>query len=176
MLWTYLTHCHNCRGTHTFNAFTLHPETLNRSISFSQPWVECKCLSYTTVTGKLGIFPWLGCKIHIYCHITLPFLVSYCVRVPSAKRTLNWWIRVLKTAVFWVVSLYSLVDVYRRFRGVCCLHHQGDELIINCNLMYILFTFSTEMHEHTFWTFFSFLFTDSVVNRTAYIQRALTLY
>jgi hypothetical protein len=29
-------------------------------------------------------------------------------------------------AVFWVVAPCSLVDVYRRFRGVYCLHHQGD--------------------------------------------------
>jgi hypothetical protein len=28
-------------------------------------------------------------------------------------------------AVFWVVAPCSLVD--RRFRGPCCLHHQGDE-------------------------------------------------
>jgi hypothetical protein len=26
-----------------------------------------------------------------------------------------------KMAVFWVVALYSLVKVYRRFRGTCCL-------------------------------------------------------
>jgi hypothetical protein len=26
---------------------------------------------------------------------------------------------------FWVVMSCSLVEVYRRFRGVCCLHHQG---------------------------------------------------
>jgi hypothetical protein len=32
----------------------------------------------------------------------------------------------LKMAVFWVVSLCSLVEVYRRFRRACCLHHQGD--------------------------------------------------
>jgi hypothetical protein len=25
--------------------------------------------------------------------------------------------------VFWVVAPCSLVEVYRRFRGVCCLHH-----------------------------------------------------
>jgi hypothetical protein len=31
-------------------------------------------------------------------------------------------------AVFWVVVPCSLVDVYRRFRDTCCLHHQGDEL------------------------------------------------
>jgi hypothetical protein len=33
----------------------------------------------------------------------------------------------LKMAVFWVVGLCNLVEVYRRFRGACCLHHQGDE-------------------------------------------------
>jgi hypothetical protein len=30
----------------------------------------------------------------------------------------------MKMAVFWVVTLCSLVEVYRRFRGTCCLHHQ----------------------------------------------------
>jgi hypothetical protein len=34
----------------------------------------------------------------------------------------------MKMAVFWVVALCSLVEVYRRFRGTCCLHHQGDEI------------------------------------------------
>jgi hypothetical protein len=32
----------------------------------------------------------------------------------------------MKMAVFWVVAPCSLVDVYQRFRGPCCLHHQGD--------------------------------------------------
>jgi hypothetical protein len=30
-------------------------------------------------------------------------------------------------AVFWVVAPCSLVEVYQRFSGPCCLHHQGDE-------------------------------------------------
>jgi hypothetical protein len=30
-------------------------------------------------------------------------------------------------AVFWVVASCSLVEVFRRFRGACCLHRQGDE-------------------------------------------------
>jgi hypothetical protein len=30
-----------------------------------------------------------------------------------------------KMAVFWVVAPCSLVEVYQRFRGPCCLHHQG---------------------------------------------------
>jgi hypothetical protein len=29
-------------------------------------------------------------------------------------------------AVFWVVAQYGLVEVYRRFRHVCCLHHRHD--------------------------------------------------
>jgi hypothetical protein len=32
----------------------------------------------------------------------------------------------LKMAVFWVVAPCSLVEVYQRFRGACCLYHQGD--------------------------------------------------
>jgi hypothetical protein len=31
----------------------------------------------------------------------------------------------MKIAVFWVVAPYSLVEVYQRFRGTCCLHHQA---------------------------------------------------
>jgi hypothetical protein len=30
---------------------------------------------------------------------------------------------IVKMAVFWDVVLCSLVEVYRRFRGACCLHH-----------------------------------------------------
>jgi hypothetical protein len=37
---------------------------------------------------------------------------------------------VLKMTIFWVVAPYSLVEVYRRFRGACCLHHQGDEPVL----------------------------------------------
>jgi hypothetical protein len=33
---------------------------------------------------------------------------------------------VTKMAVFWVVAPCSLVEVYQRFRGPYCLHHQGD--------------------------------------------------
>jgi hypothetical protein len=33
----------------------------------------------------------------------------------------------IKIHVFWVVAPCSLVEVYQRFRGPCCLHHHGDE-------------------------------------------------
>jgi hypothetical protein len=36
----------------------------------------------------------------------------------------------MKMAVFWVVAPCRLVEVYRRFRGLYCLHHQGDETSI----------------------------------------------
>jgi hypothetical protein len=28
-------------------------------------------------------------------------------------------------AVFWVAVRCSLEEIYQRFRGACCLHHQG---------------------------------------------------
>jgi hypothetical protein len=33
----------------------------------------------------------------------------------------------MEMAVFWVVALCSLVEVYQHFRGACCHQHQGDE-------------------------------------------------
>jgi hypothetical protein len=33
----------------------------------------------------------------------------------------------MKMTVFWDVALCSLVEVYQRFRGACCLHHRGDQ-------------------------------------------------
>jgi hypothetical protein len=33
-----------------------------------------------------------------------------------------------KIAVFWVVAPCSLVEVYHRFRGPCCLHHPASRL------------------------------------------------
>jgi hypothetical protein len=39
-----------------------------------------------------------------------------------------------KMAVFWVVAPCSLVEVYQRFIGPCCLHHQGEspsETLVN---------------------------------------------
>jgi hypothetical protein len=32
---------------------------------------------------------------------------------------------ITKMTVFWVVAPCSLVEVTQRFRGPCCLHHQG---------------------------------------------------
>jgi hypothetical protein len=32
----------------------------------------------------------------------------------------------MKMAVLWVVASCSLVEVHRRFRGPCCLHHQSN--------------------------------------------------
>jgi hypothetical protein len=47
-----------------------------------------------------------------------------------------------KFRVFWDVLPCSQIDVDRRFRGVCCLHHQGPEdsellliIIFSCILL-----------------------------------------
>jgi hypothetical protein len=36
----------------------------------------------------------------------------------------------MKMTVFWDVAKNSLVEVYRRFRGVCCLHHRGNAIMM----------------------------------------------
>jgi hypothetical protein len=36
----------------------------------------------------------------------------------------------MKMAVFWVVAPCSLVEVYRRFKGAFCLHHESDEYFV----------------------------------------------
>jgi hypothetical protein len=38
-----------------------------------------------------------------------------------------WWENILKMTVFWHAAPCILVQVNRSFRGVYCLHHQGDE-------------------------------------------------
>jgi hypothetical protein len=37
----------------------------------------------------------------------------------------------MKMTVFWDVAPCSLVEIYRRFRGAYCLHHQGDHSVQN---------------------------------------------
>jgi hypothetical protein len=37
------------------------------------------------------------------------------------------WPTIGEVTVFWVIATCSLVEVYQRFIGPCCLHHQGDE-------------------------------------------------
>jgi hypothetical protein len=43
------------------------------------------------------------------------------------------WIRSEDEIIFWEVAPCSMVEVYRRFRGVYCLHHHGA-LMIDVNL------------------------------------------
>jgi hypothetical protein len=33
----------------------------------------------------------------------------------------------MKTTALWDVAPCSLVEIYRHFRGACCIHHQGDK-------------------------------------------------
>jgi hypothetical protein len=35
----------------------------------------------------------------------------------------------VEVAVFWIVASCNLAEVYRRFRGVFCLHHGGGRTI-----------------------------------------------
>jgi hypothetical protein len=43
----------------------------------------------------------------------------------------------MKMAVFWVVAPCSLVEVYRRYRGPCCLINYVLTILITCDKSYI---------------------------------------
>jgi hypothetical protein len=65
------------------------------------------------------------------CYLSVQNLLSSRLSI-STNKVYKIWVRFqvltaasMKTAVFWVVAPCSLVEVYRRFRGACCLHHQG---------------------------------------------------
>jgi hypothetical protein len=52
-------------------------------------------------------------KIHIVLELTLLRLLVICRYIDPVF---------IKMAVSWIVAACSLVEVYRRFRGYCCLH------------------------------------------------------
>jgi hypothetical protein len=75
---------------------------------------------YLSKYGTLLIQNWtIGCEADSQ---------TYCGSQP--KNVNNPWYTVFseyKMTVCWDVALYSLVGVYQRFRGACCLHHQGTD-------------------------------------------------
>jgi hypothetical protein len=73
----------------------------------------------------------LGCDAICYCrqitdvskgHVTSIFRVELCSNDTSATQDED--LRV-NFSVFWVVTLYILVNRYRRFERTCCFHLQG---------------------------------------------------
>jgi hypothetical protein len=55
----------------------------------------------------------------LYGHFQQDYITEHSVKHSHAN------FEQIKMTVFWVVTLCSLVEVYRRFRGACC-RHQGD--------------------------------------------------
>jgi hypothetical protein len=58
---------------------------------------------------------------------TIPCFQEYLLWFSDESKNIIVITRKMKMAVFWVVTPCSLVEFYQRFRGPCCLHHQGDE-------------------------------------------------
>jgi hypothetical protein len=51
--------------------------------------------------------------------------MSDCRNLRSRPKSSREILQNQKISVFWVVVPCSLVEIYRRFRGACCLHYQG---------------------------------------------------
>jgi hypothetical protein len=89
---------------------------------------------WSTGTAEVLYFEtrWIHCKLLCMPLPTLLLTVSYlCAlgNISQKQPKLNEIGRCLwmKMADFWDVAPRSLVEVYGRFRGICCLHHQGDD-------------------------------------------------
>jgi hypothetical protein len=52
---------------------------------------------------------------------------SSTLSTKTVQKHRSWTHSISKMAVFWVVAPCSLVDVYQRFRGPCCLHPRRRE-------------------------------------------------
>jgi hypothetical protein len=89
--------------------------------------------------GKTNMFMKL-CFIRINFHsfYRIPYRCTYDVKKLPCKATHKFHYQPtilgrfevltaasMKVAVVWLLALYSVVEVYQRFRGACCLHHQG---------------------------------------------------
>jgi hypothetical protein len=78
------------------------------------------CIRYQVLLLSCNMFVRSHCRLH-YTH-TSTVCIRYQVLLATYYKE--------KMAVFWVVAPCSLVEVYQRFRGPCCLHHQGDEYTV----------------------------------------------
>jgi hypothetical protein len=92
-------------------AWGIHVLTVVRSTECDQP-KPCSLYSYSC------------CIFHTQ---TITEKKEHCHSVQNQARFQVLTAASMKMAVFWDVAPCSLVEVYRRFRGACCLHHQGDE-------------------------------------------------
>jgi hypothetical protein len=105
------------------------------------------------------------------CSSAISYLYSNsvkCVLLKTVHRIITLFvlefIHRLKMAVFWVVAPCSLVEVYQRFRGPCCLHHQGDRpddggSVAPCSLVEVYQRFRQPLHTHRRENLKSYLYT-----------------
>jgi hypothetical protein len=70
-------------------------------------------------SGPICLLPWL----FVLCKSAVSVFLFVVV---SSWFSFLWIVPIMKLAVFWVVAPCSLVEVYQRFRGTCCLHYQDD--------------------------------------------------
>jgi hypothetical protein len=93
-----------------------------RSLPLAGVWSQAAGFVLVRLTGNLASVAVKMFSTFIYfVKKNINFIVGF--EVLTAVST--------KMAVFWVIALCSLVEVYQRFRGLCCLHHQGDALMID---------------------------------------------
>jgi hypothetical protein len=101
-------------------------------------------------------------KVKVWCGLMMDGVFGkigdHSILSAQKLLTFQWWIglslvcivtcRFLKMAVFWDVAPCSMVEVYRRFRDACSLHHHVLVIYVSfrrivCSVVYSLLWFST---------------------------------
>jgi hypothetical protein len=87
-------------------------------ISLAFKFIYCRCNIFSHPDGKYGkTISERTVSLHSFQILLLTVIVPLRFYVLTGAS--------MKVSVFWDVAPCILV-VYQRFRGVCCLHHQGD--------------------------------------------------
>jgi hypothetical protein len=93
----------------------------------------CSSMNFTTVNNKeynlkLCVFKRGMHLSSLVISVSQTFIYPADDRNTAGPFTLcAVWLYLGNNFYFWVVAPCSLVEVYQRFRGPCCLHHQGDD-------------------------------------------------
>jgi hypothetical protein len=117
--------CHN---------FAISDTVLQPRVPLLQMTIHIFILCAKTMLPLKTFSPYVKVFRFSICFCFVLFYFIFCIRqacisitVRLSRTTCCWQtLLIKKITVFCVVAPCSLVDVYLRFGGSCCLHHQGD--------------------------------------------------
>jgi hypothetical protein len=105
--------------------------TRSKGATLLKIWIHEFCTThfnrYCRKFRRKSLLPLLGSQEAVSLSETSDYICRLPFEVLTAVS--------METAVFWVVAPCRLVQVYRRFRGLYCLHLQGGNYTTCCSIL-----------------------------------------